>query len=91
VDIDVMSGMGFCAEHSAIAAMITNGEFRIQKIVAVFKDDQGSIFVLSPCGRCQAFMLAIDAGNLDTDVILEPDHVVKLSELIPKHDWFYKI
>ena len=29
--------MGFCAEHSAIAAMITAGEYKIKKIVAVWK------------------------------------------------------
>ena len=35
VSIDTCSGMGFCAEHSAIAAMITGGEYKIKKIVAV--------------------------------------------------------
>jgi len=29
------SGTGFCAEHSAIAAMVTAGEYQIAKIVAV--------------------------------------------------------
>ncbi len=31
VCIDIGSGMGFCAEHSAIAAMVTAGECRIRK------------------------------------------------------------
>lgn len=35
VCIDVGSGIGFCAEHAAIAAMVTAGERRISKIVAV--------------------------------------------------------
>ena len=35
VCIDISSGIGFCAEHSAIAAMITAGETGIAKIVAV--------------------------------------------------------
>ena len=30
VCIDVTSGMGFCAEHSAIAAMVTAGEHSIE-------------------------------------------------------------
>ena len=30
--IDVLAGMGFCAEHSAIAAMITAGESKIVKL-----------------------------------------------------------
>jgi len=29
VCIDTGSGTGFCAEHSAIAAMVTSGEYRI--------------------------------------------------------------
>ena len=36
VCIDVACGIGFCAEHAAIAAMITAGETRIEKIVAVY-------------------------------------------------------
>jgi len=35
VCIDTCCSIGFCAEHSAIAAMVTNGESRIEKIVAV--------------------------------------------------------
>ena len=84
VCIDVSSGMGFCAEHSAIAAMITAGETRISKIVAVWGDK----VVLPPCGRCREFMCQIDTANLEcTDVILGEDHVVKLYELLPhRHD-----
>jgi cytidine deaminase len=35
VCIDTASGTGFCAEHSAIEAMVTSGEYGIAKIVAV--------------------------------------------------------
>src|SRR5215831_2031284 len=47
VCLDTASGTGFCAEASAIAAMVTAGEFRISQIVAVWKDEQGRMFVLS--------------------------------------------
>ena len=80
VCIDINSGIGFCAEHSAIAAMITAGESAISKIVAVWGDNT----VLPPCGRCREFMYAIDETNLEyTDVILGEDSVVKLKELLP--------
>jgi cytidine deaminase len=79
VCIDVSSGIGFCAEHSAIAAMITAGETRIAKIVAIWSDR----VVLPPCGRCREFMYQIDAANLDTDVVLGEDKIVKLQELLP--------
>lgn len=35
VCIETMSSMGFCAEHNAIGDMITAGESKIKKIVAV--------------------------------------------------------
>jgi cytidine deaminase len=90
VCIDVGSGMGFCAEHSAIAAMVTAGEYRISKIVAVWQDEQDT-YVLSPCGRCREFIRQIHEDNVETEVILDSDKAVKLAELLPYHDWFHKI
>lgn len=90
VCIDVGSGMGFCAEHSAIAAMVTAGEYRIQKIVAVWQDEDGT-YVLSPCGRCREFIRQIHEDNVETEVILDSDKAVRLVELLPYHDWFHKI
>lgn len=91
VCIDVSSSMGFCAEHNAIGSMITAGEYKIQKIVAVWTDDTGKVYVLSPCGRCREFMRQIHEDNIrDTEVILDMDKVVKLVDLLPHHDWFHK-
>jgi cytidine deaminase len=53
VSIDTHSGTGFCAEHSAIAAMVTAGEYRIERIVLVWKSKDGALYVLPPCGRCR--------------------------------------
>ena len=90
VCIDTGSGTGFCAEHSAIAAMVTAGEFRIQKIVAVWMDGE-DLYILSPCGRCREFIRQMDEGNLETEVILDVDKVVRLRELLPYHDWWQKV
>jgi len=90
VCIDTSSSLGFCAEHSAIAAMITAGEYKIRKIVAVWKDESHT-YILSPCGRCREFMRQIDKDNIETEVILERDKVMKLRELLPYHDWFHKL
>jgi cytidine deaminase len=80
VCVDVSSGIGFCAEHSAIAAMITAGESSISKIVAVWGDNT----ILPPCGRCREFMYQIDTTNLEsTEVILGESSVVKLKDLLP--------
>ena len=83
VCIDVAGGIGFCAEHSAIASMITRGEQSIRKIVAVLGDGT----ILPPCGRCREFMRQVDRGNMDrTEVLLGGGKVVKLRDLMP-HPW----
>jgi len=80
VCIDIVSGIGFCAEHSAIAAMVTAGESGIAKIVAVWGDG----VVLPPCGRCREFIYQLDSANLsNTQVILGESRAVKLKELLP--------
>ena len=87
VCIDTGSGTGFCAEHSAIAAMVTAGEFRIAKIVAVWRDDDAVLHVLAPCGRCREFVRQIDPANLDTEVVLGRQRSAKLRELLPFNEW----
>lgn len=87
VCIDACCGIGFCAEHAAIASMVTAGEFKIKKIVAVWKDGKGFPHVLPPCGRCREFIRQIHKDNLQIEVILS-DKTVKLAELLPYHDWF---
>jgi cytidine deaminase len=83
VCIDAGGGIGFCAEHSAIASMITHGEQSIRKIVAVLGDGT----ILPPCGRCREFMRQIDGRNMDrTEVLLGKDKAVKLRDLLP-HPW----
>ena len=91
VCMDVSSGIGFCAEHSAIAAMVTAGEERIEKIVAIWKDDSGIPFILAPCGRCREFMRQIHPENLATQIIMDTDKVLPLADLLPYHDWFHRI
>jgi cytidine deaminase len=87
VDLDTGSGTGFCAEASAIAAMVTAGEYQIARIVAVWRDDQGRFFVLPPCGRCREFMRQIDEANLDAEVVLGDERRQRLRELLPEHEW----
>jgi len=87
VCIDTGSGTGFCAEHSAIAAMVTAGEYRISKIVAVWRDDTGRLYVLPPCGRCREFIRQVDPANIDTEVVLGTERSAPLRDLLPAHEW----
>lgn len=90
VCIDLISGMGYCAEHNAIGSMITDKEYRIKKIVAV-KKKRGNIYVLHPCGRCREFMRQINKRNIEAEIILAKDKVVKLKELLPYKDDYCKV
>ncbi len=87
VCIDTASGTGFCAEHSAIAAMVTGGEERIEAIVAVWRDENGALYVLPPCGRCRKFIRQLHPDNLGARVVLGRDRAVPLRELLPEHEW----
>ena len=77
VCIDTSCSMGFCAEHAAIAAMLTAGENRVEKIVAVNWDKH----ILPPCGRCREFLLQL--GNPETLVLVAENTAVPVKDLLP--------
>lgn len=79
VCIDTPCSIGFCAEHSAIAAMVTAGENRIIKLIAVYKDGT----ILPPCGRCREFISQIHDDNYKCEVMVKKDTVVIMDDLLP--------
>ena len=82
------AGWGLCAERSAIAAMITDGQYRIKKIVGVWRDEKdGKLYVLPPCGVCREIIRRIDEDNLESEVILGRNDSLKLKELLPRYEW----
>ena len=90
VAIDAPSGMGFCAEVNAIAAMVTAGETKIEKIVATWKKEDET-YVVSPCGKCRQFMSFINKDNMDADVILGKEEAIKLKDLLPHFNEYNKV
>jgi cytidine deaminase len=80
VSLDLWCGIGFCAEHSAIANMISHSnETQIKTIVA-----HNGHKIIYPCGRCREMMELVDIRNRDnTEVIIPEDRKVKLKELLP--------
>lgn len=76
--IDLACGIGFCAEHSAIAEMLKDRETEIEMIAAVSEKR-----ILPPCGRCREMMYQINKKNLNTKVIIDNDKIVTLNELLP--------
>jgi len=82
VCIDTACSMGFCAEHAAAAAMITAGESRVLKMIAVGWDGR----ILPPCGRCREFISQLHDDNLNTEVMVGENVIATLGELLP-YDW----
>ncbi len=80
--INCSCGIGFCAEHSAIAQMVSNQEDKIKRLVAV--DSNG--YILPPCGRCRELILQVTLANIITEIFLNKKKSVKLSTLMP-HRW----
>jgi cytidine deaminase len=77
--IDATSGLGFCAEHAAVAAMLVDGGRRIKRIVAIAEDGT----ILSPCGRCRELMYQVNGNKGDAMVIVGKNETVTLEQLLP--------
>lgn len=82
VCIDTSCGLGMCAERSAIANMITNGENKIDKIATVYPDGRAA----SPCCACREFMMQLDSSSKDIEILMdyESRRTVTLKELVPE-------
>ena len=86
VSIDTACTLGMCAERNAIANMITNGEYEIDKVVAVMPNGG----VGAPCGACQELMMQLGetSGEIEMLTDYEARETVKLKDLLP--NWWGK-
>ena len=85
VCIDGACSLGICAERNAIFNMITNGESKILKVIAINYDGK----VLAPCGACRELMTQLmpnDYKNIEVMLDYENNIVKSLKELTP--DWW---
>ncbi|MGU3375332.1 cytidine deaminase family protein [Chryseobacterium sp. M5A1_1a] len=82
ISIDTACSMGFCAEHSAVAEMLKNGERYIKAVVAVGNDGNA----VPPCGRCRELMSQLSKENLNAIIEVKNNVFVTLKELMP-YDW----
>lgn len=84
VCVDATCGLAVCAERNAIFNMITNGESKIDKMVAITSDNR----VGAPCGACRELMMQLhkDSGEIEVLMNYETMEIKKLKELVP--DWW---
>ena len=78
INIEIACGIGFCAEHSAIAEMLKNRETQIEMIVAVNSES-----IIPQCGRCRELLFQVDNKNIHTKVYLSKEKYMTLDELLP--------
>lgn len=78
ISINAKCGIGFCAEHAAIADMLKAGESKIVKLVSVSENT-----IVVPCGRCLEFIRQINEDNINTKILLQDNIVKTLDELLP--------
>lgn len=80
VCMDLNCGIGFCAEHAAVAEMVKGRETEIDTIVAVCEAG-----VLAPCGRCREMIVQVSPKNFAARGALPGGRISALRELLPDH------
>ena len=87
VCVDTACTLGICAERNAIFNMLTNGEHRIRRVLAVMPDGKNG----APCGACRELMVQLmpqDYGDIEIMLDIESMKTAHLSELTP--EWWIK-
>lgn len=83
VCVDSACSLGICAERNAIFNMITNGEYKIKKIIAINSEGK----VIPPCGSCRELMSQLmpsDYKNIEIMLDYEKCKIVTLGDLTPE-------
>ena len=83
VCVDTCSTLGICAERNAIFNMITNGEQKISKVLAVMPDGSCG----APCGACRELMVQLMPDNYKgVEIMMDfnSGRTVTLGELTPE-------
>ena len=82
VCVDGACTLGVCAERNAIFNMITNGESRIKRVIAVGWDGKA----MPPCGACRELMAQLmpkDYQGIEIMLNNEKNEIVTLGALTP--------
>lgn len=83
VCIDTCSTLGICAERNAIFNMITNGENKIKKVLAIMPNNQTG----APCGACRELMVQMMPNSYkEIEIMLDYNtgRTITLGELTPE-------
>ncbi len=87
VCIDTCSTLGICAERNAIFNMLTCGEQRISRVLAIMPNGK----VGAPCGACRELMVQLmpsGYGKIEILCDFDSGKVLTLDKLTP--EWWIK-
>ena len=83
VCVDTACTLGICAERNAIFHMLTLGEHRISRVLAVMSSGKTG----APCGACRELMTQLMPGeytNIQIMLDYENEKTITLGELTPR-------
>ena len=83
VCVDTCCTLGICAERNAMFNMLTNGENRIKRVLAIMSDGNNG----APCGACREFMVQLmpdDYKDIEIMIDYKTKKVMKLGDLTPE-------
>ena len=61
VCVDTCSTLGICAERNAIFNMLTNGEHKIKRVIAIMPNGKSG----APCGACRELMVQLKPRGVE--------------------------
>ena len=83
VCVDTACTLGICAERNAIFHMLTQGEHRISRVLAVMSSGKTG----APCGACRELMTQLMPGeytNIQIMLDYENEKTITLGKLTPR-------
>lgn len=83
VCVDTCSTLGICAERNAIFNMLTNGEDKLVKVLALMENGKTG----APCGACRELLVQLmpdDYKNVEIILDFDLQKIVTLGELTPE-------
>ena len=83
VCVDTCSTLGICAERNAIFNMLTNGEDKIVKVLALMENGKTG----APCGACRELMVQLmpnDYKNIEIMLDYDASKTITLGQLTPE-------
>ncbi len=87
VCVDTACTLGICAERNAIFNMLTHGEHKIRRVLAIMPNGKNG----APCGACRELMVQLmpkDYGMIEIMLDLESMKTMRMAELTP--EWWIK-